>query len=257
MRLADAHILAGGLLPVLREGDVDVFVELARRIVGGIEQRDLARWPFAAGAQQQRGARAPARAAQILPFVIAGSTEQVRRLRSSPAADSTRLRCDQRAGKRRRVLAQFGNRGRLPVPRAQPRAEVVQPIYRHAVARDRPAVSRRRRCPATAASGRMVPLDSSDCTSGSATRVGAALGAGAVDDPVHEPGAGARGAARSPDDFDGIVEFVQLLRAGPRARRVRRSAPAIARRPAVPPARGGDSLPTTSATCRRNRARCA
>jgi hypothetical protein len=39
----------------------------------------------------------------------------------------------------------------------------------------------------------------------------AALGSGAVDDAVHEPGAGARGATRSPDDFDGIVEFIHFF----------------------------------------------
>ena len=109
------------------------------------------------------------------------------------------------------MLAQLRNRGGFPVPRAQPRAEVVQPIYRRAVARQSAGRRRRRRCRATARRRRMVPLDSSDCTSGSATRADAALRAGAVDDPVHEPGARARGAARPPDDFDGIVEFVHFF----------------------------------------------
>ena len=68
VRLADAHILAGGLLPVLREGDVDVFVELARRIVGRIEQRDFARGPFAAGRPAAAEAHTASAAARILPF---------------------------------------------------------------------------------------------------------------------------------------------------------------------------------------------
>ena len=93
--------------------------------------------------------------------------------RPSGAPAAIRPGCDAPASarQRRRVLAQFGNRGRLPVPRAQPRAEVVQPIYRRAVARRSAGRRWRCRCRATAGRDVSVPLASSDCTSGSATRV--------------------------------------------------------------------------------------
>ena len=73
VRLVDRDVLAGLLLPVLGEGRVVVLIELARRIVGDVEQRRLggvgelgasddgrlprrARWPRGGKMQSSSGA---------------------------------------------------------------------------------------------------------------------------------------------------------------------------------------------------------
>ena len=44
VRLLDRDVLAGLRLPVLGEGGVEVLVELARRVVGDVEQRVVCAW---------------------------------------------------------------------------------------------------------------------------------------------------------------------------------------------------------------------
>jgi len=56
--LLDGDVVAGGLVPVLREGRVELLVELARRIVGDIEQGLVGGAGRDHSGQRQRGHKA-------------------------------------------------------------------------------------------------------------------------------------------------------------------------------------------------------
>ena len=216
MRLADAHALAVGLLPVRGERDVDVFVELARRVVGDVQQRDFARRPLAAGGSapaNNAAARKEARFDFDMRRRLAvrgdtGSRTPVNRL----AAQAAGARSAGPAGPAPGVLHAHAARARRSPPshaRAA-RAEVVQPIYRPC-RRARSRVRRaRRRC-----RGHARPAGSSRPRAAIAPADPIArharIRSRAVDHAVHQPGARACGAARPPDHFDHLVQRSQFL----------------------------------------------
>ena len=151
VRLADAHILAGGLLPVLREGDVDVFVELARRIVGRVEQRHFARGPLPQEPSNRTRTQRARRRGFCLSTWPGPSDERERRLAALPQRIRPGCVARQRAAASAAACSRSsGNRGGFPVARAQPRARG-STAYLPARRRARPAGRRRRRrCRATA-----------------------------------------------------------------------------------------------------------